>query len=289
MIDISKGRYWDKGVELVSGCTPCSTGCDNCWSAAMTHRFQKGKVARTPYLTNGERKFNGQIITHPDRLDVFRKTRKPTVFAIWNDFYHGAVDQRFRLDAARIMDCCDRHTFLILTKRADQAANYGKYIHGKNIWNGLTVCNQQEADEKIPIFLQVPGNKFLSIEPCLSEIGGNDSICDSGTLSHKSISSGVYCQKENMEASSISCVILGGETGPKARPLHPDWVRSIRDQCAAAGVPFFFKGWGRYGLNLLYDDDEKLIPKPERTDKAIKNTGRLIDGKEHNELPWVKV
>lgn len=102
MTDISKGRYWNKGVELVSGCTPCSTGCDNCWSAAMTHRFQKGKVARTPYLTNGERKFNGQIVTHPDRLDVFRKTRKPTVFAIWNDFYHGAVEERFDRETRQV-------------------------------------------------------------------------------------------------------------------------------------------------------------------------------------------
>lgn len=226
MIDISKGRYWDKGVELVS---------------------------------------DGQIITHPDRLDVFRKTRKPTVFAIWNDFYHGAVDQRFRLDAARIMDCCDRHTFLILTKRADQAANYGKYIHGKNIWNGLTVCNQAEAEVKIPVFLQVPGKRFLSIEPMLGPID------ISWPLDHP----------ERTAVSQLDAVILGGETGPGARPLNPDWVRSVRDQCAASNTPFFFKSWGAWKGSKDFVGD-KSVPGSERI-------GRLLDGRSHDELPWVKV
>lgn len=89
MIDISTGRYWDRGIQLIDGCTPCSPGCDHCWSAAQAHRFKReGEPGHSNgILTDDKGRFNGDIFVHPERLDVFRKTKKPTVFAIWNDLF----------------------------------------------------------------------------------------------------------------------------------------------------------------------------------------------------------
>lgn len=143
-----------------------------------------------------------------------------------------------------------------------------------NVWHGLTVCNQQEADEKIPVFLQVPGKKFLSIEPLLGEINITPYI---GYMAHhckcgwhdderRLFPQGkrFYCPECGSytdDYRAIHSVILGGETGPHARPMHPDWVRHVRDDCEMAGVPFFLK----------------FLNKKE---------GRVLDGKTHDELPW---
>lgn len=282
MSDISSGRYWNAAWQLIDGCTPCSPGCLNCWSAAMSHRFKGTLVAgERHFLTTKDGEFNGHIVTHPERLSIPLKRRKPTVYAVWNDFFHGAIDHSFRCDAYKTMMRTDyRHTYLILTKRADFAAQYAQSFN--NIWHGLTVCNQAEADAKIPVFLQVPGKRFLSIEPMLGAIqiaqwldpwrnvDNNTFACIKGGLLNK-------YQSDSLRAPIIGAVILGGETGPGARPLHPDWVRSVRDQCAAAGVPFFFKGWGEW-----LSEDMQFIRV------GRKQAGRLLDGRTHDDLPWVR-
>ncbi len=259
MIDIPKGRYWDLSWSLVSGCTPCSPGCAHCWSAAMTHRFN------FQWTKDGKPEFNGHITIRPERLSIPTNRRKPTVFAVWNDFYHEVVPDTFRDDAYRVMQEATQHTYLILTKRPENQLRYfnngrlewfsrGSHEH---IYHGLTVCNQEEADEKIPIFLQVPGKKFLSIEPLLSQV-------DIAVTTYWDDSS-----------AGVLGVILGGETGPGARPMQSDWVRSVRDQCAAAGVLFFFKSWGKH------------IPKDQKSISQI-NQNRFLDGRTHNNLPWHK-
>ena len=283
MIDIPKGRYWDLPWSLVSGCTPCSPGCDHCWALAMERRFCHPEEV-------------GRIQIRPERLSIPLKRRKPTVYAVWNDFWHESVPDDFQYKAYDEM--VERHTFLILTKRPHIAAAY--YAEGKhedllprdNIYHGLTVCNQQEANEKITVFLQVPGKKFLSLEPLLGPID----------LRPEHLPSGVTDPYWLLKC--IDAVILGGETGPGARPLHPDWVRSVRDQCAAAGVPFFLKSlgewgflpkfvsatpipgktppWGKYEVHTWDDGWSVRVGK-----KNLKN-GRLLDGRTHNDLPWVK-
>ena len=231
-------------------------------------------------LTDDDGRFNGRIITHPERLSIPLKRRKPTVYACWNDLFHEAVPTQFIDDALEVMAACPRHTFLVLTKRAHlmEEKIYGvTEEHGcrelgggdylPNVWHGLTVCNQQEADEKIPIFLQVPGKKFLSIEPMLGAIN----------LEHICITTDNPIPEDIVPWCDIDAVILGGETGPGARPMHPDWVRSVRDQCAAAGVPFFFKGWGAW------------IPIEEMGTVGYeknKTHSRIIDMETHNDLPW---
>jgi len=289
MIDIEKGRYWGEGITLVESCTRISPGCKNCWSLAREKRFHQG--------------IEGEVKTHPERLTRFN-TRKPKVFAVWNDLFHEAVPDEFIRRVFTLMAHGDvqQHTFLVLTKRPERMvlAMTGLWSDTENeirffmpkMWSGLTVCNQQEADQKIPIFLQVPGKKFLSIEPCLSEINLGINLLRIGTIDSP-------C---GPNIDNIDAVLLGGETGPGARPLHPDWVRSIRDQCAAAGVPFFFKQWGEWlpanqgafwenaTLKNSYAFTENIAGTNRHVLDAIKigrnKSGRLLDGRTHDELPW---
>lgn len=339
MINIGKGRYWDLPWSLVSGCTPCSPGCDHCWAAGIERRFGDG------WLSLKDGRFNGRVRPHPDRLSIPLKRRKPTVYAVWNDLFHEAVPDYFIDRAFAAMALCPRHTFLVLTKRPERMLAWFSYDKAcrvradrvseacgdhfsldpeaddptdkwplPNVYPGLTVCNPAEADEKIPRFLQVPGKKFLSLEPLLGPIKllqylirgecidrcpeGNDcSECDPGFASQ-------------FFDHQIDAVILGGETGPGARPMHPDWVRSVRDQCSAAGVPFFFKQWGEYlpadqagcpcgppmkawmwsdgtpwtGPYNAKDMESRGHKLLRRVGK--KGAGRILDGRTHDELPW---
>lgn len=290
-MDISKGRYWDKPWGLVSSCSRCSEGCRNCWALAMEKRFHKG--------------IEGQIVTHPERLDIPLRTRKPTVWAIWNDLYHEDVPDDFRDDAYAVMHGCDRHTYLILTKRADNLLRYSQthflpgYQGRDHIWHGLTICNQDEADAKIPELLRVPGKKFISYEPALGPVDFSQ-ITEDDNMGLPTQIWPLHCAK------GINAVVLGGETGPGARPMHPDWVRSVRDQCQAAGVPFFFKQWGKWGLGKDHPDritkgtNTGCVSPVNGEDNALhrnaavmvkvgsKRAGRLLDGREWNELPWRK-
>jgi protein gp37 len=255
-INLETGRYWDLPWSLVSGCTRCSPGCDNCWALAMERRFRKPVEMDYSYLVA-----DTPIQLHPERLSAPLKRKKPTVYAIWNDLHHKDVRESFQEQVYNVIESCNQHTFLILTKRPYGMFKFIEWYteNGKkipdNIWHGLTVVNQQEADEKIPIFLQVPGKKFLSIEPCLEEINVQ------WTRDIEDYSGGVWQIKRI--PIGIDAVILGGETGPGARPMHPDWARSVRNQCEQAGVPFFLK-------------------------HVSKEAGRILDGRTHNNLPWVK-
>jgi protein gp37 len=273
--------------------------------------------------------FTGAIVTHPERLSIPLRRRKPTVYAIWNDLFHEAVPPEYQFQVLAVMALAPRHAFLALTKRPERMlyflSTYGgakewrailskraydlfgeeadcrvaNAIEGclgeghnvgwpmSNLWHGLTVCNQAEADAKIPLFLQVPGKKYLSIEPML------------GAIDLNSVNGMLYPFPTGW--SRIAAVILGGETGTGARPLHPDWVRSIRDQCAAAGVPFFFKQWGEWAPTRLQTVEGcvnhtnghywyEFDPECGKFMKKIgrKKAGRLLDGRTHDDLPWLE-
>jgi len=277
---LERGLYWSKIWQLVEGCTPISPGCDHCWSARDTNRFShnpaiKNRIKKTG-LVDSDLKFIGQIRLRPDLLEIPFYTRKPSTFFVLNDLHHESVPLQFRGDAYSVMRGFSGHTYLVLTKRPHEMVRFFKgdtlpgYTGRDHIWHGLTICNQPEADLKIPEFLKVPGKKFLSIEPMLGPIDifflhlTGYSVPESyDGLGHK---------YPAYKKAGIDAVLLGGESGPGARPMHPDWVRSIRDQCAAAGVPFFFKQWGGSYKNYF----------------GGHTPGRFLDGREHNELPWAQ-
>jgi protein gp37 len=316
-IDISKGRYWDRPWSLVDGCTPCSPGCDNCWSAAMAHRFKSqprdaAKFLNDGQLTNFSGQFNGIVHTRPDRLDVPLKIKKPTVFAIWNDLFHEGVPHDFIVEALRVIESCPQHTFLILTKRAERMFDFfaSASMAGleapplQNLWLIPTVCNQQEAEKILPLLLANPtAHRGISIEPMLGPVDLSDVVVKSGPHSGRHIDS-LHCDvdfgdDEPFYGSIVDAVILGAETGPKARPIHPDWPRRVRDDCEAAGAPFYFKGWGEWlpGSQCGHISDGDLSTTPctsmEYGDLCAfvfkvgrKRAGRLLDGRTYDDLPW---
>lgn len=291
-IDISKGRYWDRPWSLVSGCTRCSPGCDHCWALAMEQRFKKSPTVP-----------GFGIHLHPDRLGIPLRARKPAVFSVWNDAYHEAVTNNFRVAMYAAIAEATKHIYLILTKRPKLMNQFWNQTHSgavpfDNVWHGLTVCNQAEADEKIPVFLQVPGKKFLSIEPILGPVNLTciEWLREKGSDYFDALAKDRTGPDDvGLNGSAINAVILGGETGPGARPMHPDWVRSVRDQCKTAGVPFFFKQWGEWawyqgGYAGKRKAERVGVPGPPFMAHMVrvgkKDAGRILDGRTHDDLPW---
>jgi protein gp37 len=169
-------------------------------------------------------------------------------------------------------------TFIFLTKRPENVEWFWR-PPWPNAWLGVSCENQARADERIPILLQIPAAmRFVSLEPMLGPVDLR--FCDEFPDAD-----GCYEDARH----GIDWVIPGGESGPGARPLHPDWVRSVRDQCQAAGVPFFFKGWGEYSYELREygPDGENWIDKNEyfRNHVGKKVSGRLLDGRTWEEYP----
>jgi protein gp37 len=273
VMDIDKGKFWDRAWKLVEGCGHVSSGCDNCWSERETKMrlnhpnkaiSERAKGALHLAQIPGDiTRFDGRIVLREDNLDLPMKTKKPTVFAVWNDLFNEDVPDEFIHRALSHACNTKRHTYLILTKRAARMATVmaefwrtcyrdfetGEHIPVKppqNIWFGVSVENQQAAEERIPHLLDVPGNKFVNCEPLLGAID----LCNLDPLphvDHADVYLALDCLRGHMKGPDdvgdelkIHAVIAGGESGPQARPCHPDWARSLRDQCAEAGVPFFW-------------------------------------------------
>jgi protein gp37 len=270
---VSDGKYWDKAWSLVDGCTKVSPGCDHCWLRDMDKRFHPENLEGVRWRW--------------DRFKEPLKRKKPTVYAVWSDLFHEAVPTDFIEKAFGVMGQLPGHTFLVLTKRPERAlammpdiidATQDLVFGFDNVCFGTTAENQEQADKRIPILLQIPAaHRFVSIEPMLGPIELSKCwLCKPEDLDN------CFCEQEFY--GSLDWVILGGETGHGARPMHPDWVRSVRDQCQAAGVPFWFKGWGTYEPDRTMGYGKGVVL--EDGTKMMRGNGRLLDGREWNEVPW---
>lgn len=320
----SKIEWTGRTLEVTGGCSECSPGCRGCFARGLIWRFahkkgsQHDKYRGLVEKVNGKLRWTGKIVLFREHLEQPLKRKKPTTYFVdsRSDLFHPGVNIGWLTHIFDTIEQCPQHTFQILTKRPEQALKmmWGRHEDNNgwryfaetsfhpNIWFGVTVCNQEEADKKIPILLQIPAAvRFVSIEPMLGAIDIRPYLPPIVTVgkNHRLIDR----PKEKIIADQeIHQVIVGGESGPGARPMHPDWARGIRDQCVAAGVPFFFKQWGEWiapGLSgplmggipspscklksYTFPGDGHFCKKVYRVGK--KKAGCLLDGKSWSEYP----
>ena len=211
------------------------------------------------------------------------------------------------------MAICQRHTFKVTTRYPKKALTYlikrapnnGDPTNKegdpqqplRNIWLGVRVSNQQDANDLIPKLLECPAAlRFIECSPLLEDIDLTPQLLLQHAAVVRRVSSVEDLQKPGRPHPRIDWVIASGEIGKDARPSRPDWFRSLRDQCAAAGVPFFFTGWGEWAPNCLCGTlkPHRELPRPEPGKPGVmfgcgsRRSGRLLDGVEHNGMPEVK-
>ena len=198
----------------LSGCTKISPGCKHCYAERMARRLQA--MGQPNYV-------NGFTLTlHEEALELPLRWKKPqTIFVnSMSDMFHVKVPRQFILKAFDVMQRAYWHRFQVLTKRAERLAILSEQLPwADNIWMGVSVESEQQVHRIENLRETKAAVKFLSLEPLI------------GPLDH-------------LRLDGIDWVIVGGESGPGARPMNAEWVVSIRDQCVSADVPFFFKQWG---------------------------------------------
>ena len=230
-----RGIGWaDESWNPTSGCTKVSPGCTHCWAERMARRMRGMGVAR---YSSGF-----QVTTHEDLLEKpLHWTRPRNVYvSFMGDLFHEEVPDEFIGRAFDVMTRAPRHRFHVLTKRPERLASLSPRLPWPaNVWAGATVEDAAHVGRADRLRQAGAAVKYLVLEPLLGPI-------------------------DDLDLTGIDWVILGGESGPGARPLDADWVRSVRDQCVAAGVAFCFKQWG--GLRR-------------------RENGRLLDGREWTARP----
>lgn len=238
----STGIEWTEATWNPStGCNKVSAGCKNCYAETMAKRLQ---AMGTPGYENG---FEFEIM--PSRLELPLKTKKPTKFFVnsMSDLFHEEMPFEFLDRVFDVIQKTPQHTYQILTKRENRMIEYfGSSKVPSNVWLGVSVENQNTKN-RIEVLRQIKAKRrFLSLEPLLENLG-------------------------ELNLSDIHWVIVGGESGHKARPMNESWAISIQEQCKQQQVSFFFKQWGTWGADGL-----------RRNKKA---NGRELLGREWNEEP----
>jgi len=328
MAENTKIEWADHTFNPWIGCSKAGPGCDHCYAEAWDRRFAvSGQAMR--WGTKAERtktsvanwkkplRWNAEA----ERLGV----RYRVFCASLADVFDNAVPVQWRIELMALILKTPHLDWLLLTKRIGNAAGMletaFRAVHAgregwadnvpPNVWIGATVCNQEEADRDIPKLLAVPAAKrFLSIEPLLGPVDLGLCDCDHGSIPAPHNVGGVTCPKcSGTGGRMVDEVIVGGESGPGARPMHPDWVRSVRDQCQRHDVPFMFKQWGEWmppesptaaypGLEWrdVVDATGEVRPVSFVGDRVLESSrqvvrvgkkaaGRLLDGVEHNGMP----
>ncbi|MCC6660109.1 MAG: phage Gp37/Gp68 family protein [Phycisphaerales bacterium] len=247
---VSSSIEWTQATwNPVAGCTPVSPGCLNCYAARLALRLERmgGKVGRKYAGTakrarDGRPVFAGRINEDPASLDLPRTWRLGRIIFVnsMSDLFHEAVRESYIRRVFKVMNECPQHTFQVLTKRPEIAADLASSLTWTpNIWMGTSVESAKYVD-RVRVLRRIGARvRFLSCEPLLGPLPG-------------------------LALDGIHWAIVGGESGPGARPMEAEWVRDIRDQCHAAGTHFFFKQWGGVRKHA---------------------TGRKLDGRTWDELP----
>lgn len=260
----------------VSGCTKVSPECKNCYVERDWHRLTHLPAYQNRAFTD--------VACHEDRLDQPIRWKRPRRIFVCSmaDLFHADVPDDFIDRVFAVMSLCPQHTFLVLSKQAARMQKYlsdsrraslveaaaeriardrgmpipdSKTFHWPlpNVWVGVTAGTQQSANERIPLLLETPAAvRWASVEPMLEPIRltglpglpSDDEDVHIDALKGESVLG--PRSEEGIPCARLDLVVCGGESGPKSRPMHPAWPKSLRDQCDEAGVPFFFKQWGEW-------------------------------------------
>ena len=238
MADATAIEWTDATWNPVTGCTKISAGCDHCYAERFSERF-RGTPGH-PF------EMGFDLTLRPERLEQPLRWREPRMIFVnsMSDLFHKEIPQEFIARVFDTMELAHWHTFQILTKRSSLMRDFLRRRYGTNdtpihMWFGVSVEDGSKKSRVRHLQETPAGVRFLSIEPLIGPIG-------------------------TIDLTGIDWMIVGGESGPGARPMDIDWVRKLRDQCLASGIAFFFKQWGG------------LRPK---------SGGRELDGQEWNQLP----
>jgi protein gp37 len=334
MGDNSNIEWTDATWNPIVGCSIVSPGCRECYAMKFAARMLDGNPKSPHYAGTTMKSKAGPVWTGKVALAAEhilmapRQWTKPRMIFVnsMGDLFHEDVPDAWIDKVFCIMALSRQHTFQVLTKRADRMRDYfsqfrpsppedgyitrnGIASHAlerwqpsfspqrwplPNVWLGVSVEDQKRADERIPDLLHTPAAvRFISAEPLLGDIDLADHLALDTPL---------------MGGIPLHWVIAGGESGPNARPMHPDWARSLRDQCAVAGVPFFFKQWGEWAPAPIEAEErvyvmlrdgrrewKRLIGETALKLRGAESVwrvgkhlaGRLLDGREHNGMPEV--
>lgn len=231
---ISKIEWTDSTWNPVTGCSRTSSGCKNCYAERLATRLHA--------MGNNRYKNKFDVTLHEDLIDAPLSWKKPRMIFVnsMSDLFHKDVPFEFIKRIFYVMEMADHHIFQVLTKRSKRLVEVSSQLPWpKNVWIGTSVENQSMTT-RVDDLRTVPAQiRFLSIEPLIGHI-------------------------TELNLKGIQWVVVGGESGPYARPMKKEWARTIRNMCNKYGVKFFFKQWG--GTNK-------------------KKTGRELDGKYWNEMP----
>ena len=230
----TKIEWTEMSWNPVTGCSKISPGCENCYAERMAHRLQS---MGSPNYRNGFK-----LTCHPHLINAPLSWQSSKMIFVnsMSDLFHDAVPDDFVAQVFRTMSLASNHCFQILTKRSQRLKETNEKLSWtKNIWMGVSVENSAYISRIDDLKKTGAFIKFLSLEPLLGSL-------------------------ENLDLREIDWVIVGGESGPSARPMKKEWVTNIKQQCEKANVPFFFKQWG--GVNK-------------------KKNGRILEGKTWNEMP----
>lgn len=323
----------------ITGCSVTSPGCTNCYAMALAgtrladHPSRAGltQPSKAGPVWTGEVRLNEQWLDQPLR---WKRPRMIFVCA-HGDLFHEAVPDEWIDRVFAVMALCPQHTFQVLTKRSARMRDYlnARGGHGdtpghhimhamdgitrerwpqlswplSNIWLGVSVEDQARADERIPDLLATPAAvRWISAEPLLGPVDLRHlpaliAGVDRPLLRTDALHGKHHCGAGWSPVQRLDWVVVGGESGKGARPMHPDWARSLRDQCAAADVPFFFKQWGEWFPYGELDADGHQNSRTRGEQPGLWHTwangggfsvkigkrraGRLLDGKLHDATP----
>lgn len=302
MGDKSGIEWTDATWNPVTGCTKVSQGCRNCYALRDWAR-----LSANPKSVYFGRPFT-DVRCHEDRLGIPIAWEKPRRIFVnsMSDLFHASVPDLFIGRVLETMALAPQHTFQVLTKRADRMASFFFGMRAPaNCQLGVSVEDQITWDERAPYLLSVAASvRFVSFEPLLGPVDCRGIQRDGGTI--------LVPPARDWPLNGIQWAIVGGESGPAARPTHPDWVRALRDQCALAEVPFFFKQWGEWGpgeanagpavrservaswwgnswnfgtLTPKQSAETHRDDEPDVYRLGRKNTGRMLDGVVHDAWP----